>query len=95
MPGTVSVSDLALGAPVAGSDGESVGVINEVVEHPNVQMDSPASFYIEVVRGGVLGLGGEHLYIPVEAVTSIQADGTIMLSCTAREAAHHYAREPS
>jgi hypothetical protein len=79
---------------VQGSDGEKIGVVNKVVENPSVAAAAPGRFYFEVDRGGFLGVGATHLYIPVETVTSTD-DGVITLSCTANTASEKYKHEPS
>jgi hypothetical protein len=94
MPGTVSVGDLSIGMPVAGSDGEEIGVINHVVENPGAPENSPASFYFQVDVGGLLGLGSKHLYVPVDAVERVIGGESVSLSCTAEQAKEQFKQEP-
>lgn len=94
MAGIVSISDLVLGSPVVGRDGGEVGVVNEVVQNPSFAPGSAGQFYFEADRGGVLGIGATHLYIPVEMVQSVSSEHGVMLSCTAQEANEKYGRRP-
>jgi len=94
MPEAFSVGDLTLGKPVLGSDGQKIGVVNEVVNDPSAGPGSRASFYFEVDRGGFLGIGSTHLYIPAEEVLSADRNGSVRLTCTAEEAAQKYAHTP-
>jgi hypothetical protein len=94
MSGTIGVSDLGMGKTVKGSDGAKVGVINEVVETPSASPDSPASYYFEVDRGGFLGIGSSHLYIPINVVADAQGKDDVILTCTAEEAGQKYQQQP-
>ena len=94
MSRTISVADLALGSPVTGSDGNKIGVVNEVIENPSMPPASAGSFYFEVNQGGILGIGATHLYIPVEAVQSAGGTHGVTLVCTAEEAGEEYTRRP-
>lgn len=94
MPETFSVGDLSLGTPVIGSDHQKIGVVNQVVNDPSAPPGSRGSFYFEVDRGGFLGIGSTHLYIPAEDVSSVDQNGDVRLTCTAEEAAQKYARRP-
>lgn len=52
--------------------------------------------YFEVDRGGILGMGAKHLYIPVAAVRKVEAShNQITLACTARQAAERYQHQPT
>lgn len=93
MSETISVGDLALGKQVTGSDGKKVGVINEVIENPAASADTRASFYFVVNRGGLLGIGASHLYIPVDPVADAQQGGEVVLTCTSEEANQKYGRQ--
>ncbi len=94
MSGTISVGDLALGSPVTGSDGNKVGVVNEVIENPSMPPGSAGSFYFEVNQGGILGIGATHLYMPIEMVKSVGGEHGVTLRCTAEEASEKYTRRP-
>lgn len=94
MAETISVGDLAMGKPVKGSDGKKVGVINEVIENPEASAGARGSFYFEVNRGGVLGIGASHLYIPVDAVADADHGGEVVLTCTSEEAERKYGQQP-
>lgn len=94
MDGTFSVGNLALGKPVVGSDGESIGVVNELVENPSAPPGSAGSFYMKVSTGKVFGLGGTELYVPVTAVAQAPHDEPVVLICTAEEARERFREKP-
>ena len=50
--------------------------------------------YMEVHHGGHLHMGGESIYVPFDAVHVVEADGSIVLVCTADEAATRYCSRP-
>lgn len=94
MSGTISAGDLALGLPVTGSDGNKVGVVNEVIENPSMPPGSAGNFYFEVNQGGILGIGATHLYMPIEMVKSVSREHGVLLVCTAEEAGEKYGHRP-
>lgn len=89
-----SVGDLQPGMDVLGSDGEKIGVINEVVVDPNAT-DSAGRFYFILHQGGVLGIGGNFLYIPVDAVQSVQSGFNVTLNAARSEVESRYRDRPS
>ncbi|MGI8824397.1 MAG: PRC-barrel domain-containing protein [Chloroflexota bacterium] len=95
MSSTVSVGELSPGLSVVGSDGTKIGVINEVVENPNVSPQSPASMFMQIDHGGFLGIGDSHLCVPVAAIDAVHAGREVVLSCTADDARHKYQNRPS
>lgn len=50
--------------------------------------------YFEVHHGGLLGIGGDMLYVPMSAVDVIDPEGNITLRVGADEARRVYAHEP-
>jgi hypothetical protein len=64
------------------------------VEGGGVVLGPSDTKYFEVHHGGLLGIGGESLYVPFSAVNVVDADGAVTLKCTADEAASLYTERP-
>jgi hypothetical protein len=62
---------------------------------PGMGLGASETKYIEVHHGGLLRIGGESLYVPFSAVNVIEDDGSIVLRCTADEAAELYGQKPA
>lgn len=50
--------------------------------------------YIVVAHGGVLGIGGSHLYVPFEAVAGVAPGDSVGLGCSGNECRRLYSRRP-
>jgi hypothetical protein len=50
--------------------------------------------YIEIRHGGLLGIGGEHFYVPFHAVSEVNGGLSITLNCTVDDCAAQYQQEP-
>jgi hypothetical protein len=81
--------------------GSSLPVTGEHLLEPGLEPSGPSfelgasdTKYIEVHHGGRLHIGGESLYVPLDAIQVVEDDGSIVLRCTATEAAARYAHKP-
>lgn len=50
--------------------------------------------YFEVHYGGLLGIGGEHLYVPFSAVEACNPGESITVRCSSGEATHLFDQKP-
>lgn len=82
-------------APVAGFEGAGgAGAAVPAGGHATTFTPSDTK-YFQVHHGGLLGIGGESLYIPFNAVEAITPGDCITLSCTRDEAAALYSQKPT
>lgn len=84
----ITPSDIGMGMDVHGSDGEKVGSVDEITASPS------GEGYITVIEGGILGIGGTHLWIPITAVERVEDGRHVTLSCTKSEASERYRNKP-
>ena len=76
---TIKSTDILIGAPVVGTDGSKIGVINRVSSDASGKVTA-----IEVAPGGVAGLGVPVIAIPANSIASTGPN--VKLSVTADEA---------
>jgi hypothetical protein len=50
--------------------------------------------YFEVRHGGILGFGGEHLYVPFSAVDAVAPGDSVTLTCGLDECFNRFSRRP-
>jgi hypothetical protein len=50
--------------------------------------------YFEVRHGGILGIGGEHLYVPFSAVDAVAPGDSVTLICGLDECLSRFSRRP-
>lgn len=62
---------------------------------PAAGAPSAPTGYIEVSSGGVLGIGAKHLYVPFEAVQSVEPGDCATLDCTKSECESLYGTRPA
>jgi hypothetical protein len=62
--------------------------------NPAMSLTMSDTKYFECHHGGLLHIGGESLYIPFAAVAVVEDDNSLVLRCTADEAAVLYAQKP-
>lgn len=84
----VTPSDVGLGMDVRGSKGEKVGTVEEVAA------TGAGVAYMLVDKGGILGIGGERLWIPLSAVARVESGRHVVLQCTKDEASARYQKNP-
>jgi sporulation protein YlmC with PRC-barrel domain len=96
------------GMDVIDSTGEKIGSISDVLTlaaySQNAQADpmiaadggqTDENSVLKVTEGGVLGIGGKDLYIPVDAIQSIQPGQSVTISCAKAQCESLYAQKPS
>ncbi|GAC1403905.1 MAG: hypothetical protein NVSMB52_17790 [Chloroflexota bacterium] len=50
--------------------------------------------YLEVHHGGVLGMGGDNLYVPFSAVQAVTNGESLTIHCSSHEAVHLFDQKP-
>ncbi|MGI8825537.1 MAG: hypothetical protein ACR2JC_07820 [Chloroflexota bacterium] len=50
--------------------------------------------YIQVKEGGILGIGGKDLYVPMDVVESVAPGDSVTLACSKQEAESQFASAP-
>lgn len=97
---------IQIGMTVKDTHGEEIGCVAKVWPYmaasyadgpptPGQKRDDPADVgFFSIDRGGILGVGATHLYVPFKAVHSVGPGGSITLGCTAQECGDTYSEQP-
>jgi hypothetical protein len=77
---------------VAPDDAVSTGV---TAGDPGVTLTPSDTKYFEVKHGGILGIGGDHLYVPFSAVEAVAPGDSVTLACTLADCASRFGERPA
>lgn len=99
VPGYGTVSGTVTGGTdVNNTSGAPVGAlgIEETADSGTggVALTPSDTKYLEVQHGGILGVGGQHLYVPFRAIQAVTPGESLSLKCSAEEAATLYTAQP-
>lgn len=104
-----NLAGIETGMDVYDSTGDKIGSVSDILTlaafSQNAQLDpmtdttgsgeTDENSVIKVSEGGVLGIGATELYIPLDAVQSIQPGDSITINCAKAQCESMYAQKPS